>query len=168
MTLQHGVTMNMLDKQELKVFYDEHGIPSLQLENGETYHDIEINLLFPLTRRRTYVRFVDSEEDEIGIVHKMESLDEDSRAVVEQELQKTYFIPTVTKIYSIETKLGADEWKVKTEKGDRTFEVTGKRRNIRFYPDGLVVIKDIDGNRYEINSIRSLDAPSRKILEREL
>ncbi len=163
------MTMNMLDGQCIRVFTDEHGQISLEDKTeGVLYHNVEVILLFPLTKRRSYIQFSTQDEDEIGILRNMKRLDEESKAALTAELEKNYFIPSISKIHAIDTKLGADAWHVETKKGDRTFEVTGKRRNIRFYPDGLVVIKDIDGNRYEIQDISALDATSRKILEREL
>ncbi len=166
---KHQISMNMLDGECIRVFTDEHGQISLEDKTqGILYHNVEVTLLFPLTKRRSYIQFNTQDEKEIGILRNMKRLDEASRDALTAELEKNYFIPSISKIHSIETKLGADSWHVETKKGDRSFEVTGKRRNIRFYPNGLVVIKDIDGNRYEIHDIAQLDAASRRILDREL
>ena len=168
MTAKPVISMHMWDGSNLKIYEDEHGqLCVFDRTEKQNYENVEVTLLFPLTKRRSYVQF-SVDEEEVGILRNMKRLDAESKQALTTELEKTYFIPTISKIYSIETKLGSDAWHVDTARGERHFEVTGKRRNIRFYPNGLIVIKDLDGNRYEIQDMGSLDANSRKILEREL
>ena len=161
--------INLFEPSLLEVFLDEtHNMAVRNKEDGQTYEGLRVSLMFPITDRYSYVQFLDADENEIGILKDLNELDNESRSILMSEIEKTYFIPAITKILSIEAEFRADVWKVETDKGFRTFEVVGKRRNIRYVTSDHVIIKDIDGNRYEIPSVNKLDKTSKKLLQREV
>lgn len=161
--------INLFDPSLTEVFMDEMNNMTLRdKKNGETYTGLKVSLMFPLTDRNSFIQFLDAEENEIGILKNISELDDQSKSIVVSEIEKAYFIPIITKIISIEAEFGADVWKVETDKGPRIFEVVGKRRNIRYITNDQVIIKDIDGNRYEIPSVVRLSKASQKLLQREV
>jgi len=158
---------NMLDASMIEVFYDERMQIGLRdKKNGTVYTGLKVTLLFPLTDPDSFIKLSDLEDNEIGILRSLDGLDPRSRDIVQSEINKSYFVPAIEKIISIDNQFGADVWKVETDKGPRTFEVVGKR-NIRYITADHVVIRDLDGNRYEIKSVSKLDPASRKLLIRE-
>lgn len=160
---------NLLDPAAFQVFLDETQQLSIRmLDDEQLYQGVRISLLFPITDRNSYIQFTDADENEIGILRSIDQLHQESKAIVVSEINKAYFIPVITRIFEIESQFGADVWNVETEKGMREFEVVGKRRNIRYITNDHVVIKDIDGNRYEIPSVANLEPASRKMLQREV
>ncbi|HOB90914.1 MAG TPA: DUF1854 domain-containing protein [Bacillota bacterium] len=134
------------------------------LETGEEYKGIQLSLVFPLTDRRSFLRVCDSEENEIGIIRSIDSLDEESRRTVEKELERIYFIPKIVRVNRIEERYGSRTWSVETERGPRVFDVCG-RQSIRFIAPFHLLVKDIDGNRYEIPCLASLDPDSKRVLQ---
>ena len=79
-----------------------------------------------------------------------------------------YFMPNIRSILSMEEALGIETWKVVTNKGEREFQVRDPRHSVRHMPRGRVLIKDVDGNRYEVPNWRSLDRKSVSLLMRHL
>ncbi len=160
--------INIIRPEEVELFLDnEHNLGLRRRKDGITYYGLKATLLFPMTDRRSYIQLKDANDNEIGILRSFEGLDERSRGILESEIEKAYFIPAITKINSITDRFGVDIWDVETEKGPRSFEVAGKKRSIRYVTNDHIIIRDIDGNRYEIKSLNALDKASRKLIDRE-
>lgn len=172
----NNIGMNLLDPQLIKIYREPlQGLCFQDLKKDNIYHNIGISLLFPLTNKDSFIRLIDQKEREIGIIEDINQINDDSRQAINNELQRKYFIPKITKIHSIEEKFGTRCWQVETEKGDRSFEVKDKK-NIRFInttdnlqevniKEPVLFITDVDGNRYELSEISRLDRQSRKILD---
>ena len=84
--------------------------------------------------------------------------------VLEEELAKRYFLPQIRAVYDLKSHMGVMTWEVETDRGRRQFEVRG-RDNVRHLPGSRLVLRDVDGNRYEISDYRALDAKSLDLLE---
>jgi len=120
---------------------------------------------FPLTHRHTMVSLRGADGEEIGILDDVGRLDEDSRRIIRQELDRSYFMPRITDIMDLSESMNVEEWKVQTDKGPHTFLVRGARRNVRRMGRRRLVIKDVDGNRYDIPDWMSLPPYAQKLLE---
>ena len=84
-----------------------------------------------------------------------------------EELQKRYFMPKITKINSLEGHFGVTEWDVETAQGDVEFGMRS-RYDIVTLENGRVLIKDVDGNRYEIENYNKLDLKSIALLQTQI
>lgn len=158
--------LKLLKPTDIKLRQDRKD--GLTLDMGETSHPgIKATLLFPLTGRQEFIRLSDSENVELGIVRSLEALDQGSQEALNTELSKAYFIPQVTKIDKIREEYGTWHWDVATDSGNRHFEVRD-RKDVRFLDSKHVVIRDVDGNRYEILNLQNLDDESLHMLETEL
>jgi hypothetical protein len=102
---------------------------------------------------------------EIGIVQDIQKMEPQSRKIVEEELEMMYFTPKITNINSIKSERGSYKWMVETDRGEREFDVR-HREDIRILASNRVILKDVDGNRFEIPNYSRLDSRSRSILER--
>ena len=120
---------------------------------------------YPLTRPRRLISVRDESGEEIGILDRVRDLDPDSRQIVREELERSYFMPQITDVYGIREELNLVQWDVLTSKGPRSFPVRGVRRNVRKIGQRQFVIKDVDGNRYEIPDWMSLPTAAQKLLE---
>lgn len=159
----------LLDASQIEFFVDEQlQIGLRNKSDGSVVTGLRLALMFPITDRTSYIQFFDDQGQEVGILQDVNQLDKQSRTIVLSEIAKTYFIPEITRIIDISTELGADVWQVETNKGLRKFEVVGKRRNIRYITADHVMIKDLDGNRYEIPKVMNLDSSSKRLLQREV
>jgi hypothetical protein len=106
-----------------------------------------------------------SRPKEIGIVKDIKKIDSQSRKVIEEELAMMYFTPKITRIHRIKSERGSYKWVVETDKGEREFDVR-HREDIRVIESNRVVVKDVDGNRFEIPNYSRLDSRSKSTLER--
>jgi hypothetical protein len=120
---------------------------------------------FPLSHRESMVSVRDSEGEEIGILDDLHSLDDPSRAVVEYELDRTYFMPRIIDIIEIDEALNVVEWFVETNKGPRRFQAHSVQKNVRRIGHRRLVIKDVDGNRYEVQDWTVLPPAAQALLE---
>lgn len=157
--------LRQIPEDQVRIYEDDRGWLCMhRLDTGEEHRQIQLSLIFPLTDRRSFLRVCDSEEKEIGLIRSIDALDEESRQTVDRELERVYFIPRIVKVKSIEDKFGSRTWTVETERGPRVFDVQG-RESLRFIAPSHLLVKDIDGNRYEIPSLGSLDPDSKRVLE---
>ena len=76
-------------------------------------------------------------------------------------------VPKILKVLEVEEVFGMPVWRVVTDKGERTIELMS-RSDAKLLPSGKVIIRDIDGNRYEIPNYWDLDPRSRSLLDTEL
>lgn len=131
------------------------------------YSDVTVHRMFPLTHPEHLVTFCDKHGNEIGVVLDPETLDTESREVLLQEMQMAYFIPKIIRVLSIKEEYGVIRWEVETDKGKRSFEVQS-RHDIRPMGRNRFIVRDMDGNRYDIPDMSALDAESRSLLELEV
>ncbi|HHV55929.1 MAG TPA: DUF1854 domain-containing protein [Firmicutes bacterium] len=158
--------LNLLDPRA--VFFYQDPAAGLSLRYGfEEWKGVKIALAMPLTRRRQYLVLSDAEGHEIGIIKDLDELESHSRRLAEEYLARAYFIPRITRVLAIEEQFGITTWRVETDRGPRAFEVRD-RRDMRFIGRNHLVIKDVDGNRYEIEDYRALDARSTALIETQI
>jgi len=119
---------------------------------------------FPLTRPGQMVSIRDEEGDEIGILRGVGGLDPRSRRVMDEELERAYFMPRIRDILDIQEELNVVTWEVETDRGPRHFEVRNVRQNVRRMGNRRFVIRDVDGNRYEIHDWADLPPAAQRII----
>lgn len=122
---------------------------------------------FPYTAPQDIIVFMDDEGTELGWLVELDRLDAESRQALEAVLQEEYLIPRIERILTAKEEFDIITWQVVTDRGTRTIEIRG-RRNIRWIGPGRVLVKDADGNRYEIPNVEQLDPQSRDIVDAEL
>ncbi len=136
--------------------------------NGEQYKIGRIASAFPLSSVLDTVAFFNPDGEEIGCMKEGSDLDAESRDLLREELDKAYFMPRIRAILAMEEYLGIETWRVMTNKGEREFQVRDPRHSVRHLPHDRVLIKDVDGNRYEVRRWRELDRRSIYLLMRHL
>jgi hypothetical protein len=156
-----------LDPRKIKLFLDDFKDLGLTLPGGGRYGRITAARAFPLSSPEQLVVLRDQEGNEIGIIENVEQLDKQSSQALKIELEKCYFMPIITYVNNIDEAYGVPKWDVETDRGPRKFELRS-RRDARLTGYGRVLIKDIDGNRYEIPDYTQLDARSRAYVEGEV
>lgn len=121
--------------------------------------------VFPLTRPARMVALRDADGDEIGILDDVRKLDPASRGIMAEELERAYFMPAINDILDVREELRVVTWDVVTDKGPRTFQVRHVRQNVRRMGRRRLVIKDVDGNRYEIRDWLKLPPFAQKMIQ---
>ncbi|RKY04802.1 DUF1854 domain-containing protein [Candidatus Poribacteria bacterium] len=158
--------LKILEPDKVKLYRNRFGELVLEYE-GERFEDVIPLKAFPLSAPENYIALIDSEDNEIGIIEDLNSLPEESRRVLREELEERYMVPKILKVLEVEEVFGMPVWRVVTDKGERTIELMS-RSDAKLLPSGKVIIRDIDGNRYEIPNYWDLDPRSRSLLDTEL
>lgn len=131
--------------------------------DGE-FADVQLIPTFPLSQRHHMVAVLDVEGNEIALIDDVSHFDNESRRVVKDELDRSYFMPRIEDITHAEERLGVLTIETKTNRGERTVQIRNARRSIRKLPNRRVVILDVDGNRYEVKDWMELPAYGRDLL----
>jgi len=126
---------------------------------------------FPITNPNEFlsVREPDSKKmgrgKEIGMIRRLSDFDPETQSLINEELERRYFSPTILKIRSIKEKFGYTYWDAETTSGNVTFILNNPFSNIRILEDGRIFISDMDGNNFQIPDPKKLDAASYKKIE---
>ena len=151
-----------LDPGKIRVFRDPKGRPTIRIGDEEkiVYRFVRS---FPLTGASRYISVSDEEGKEMGLIRNLKELDQESWRVIEEELEKAYFMPKITKILAVKELYGGmTDFTVETDRGYKEFESHG-RSAVRWVTASRVVVTDVDGNRYEIPDLGALDSRSRSL-----
>ena len=154
----------MWKEQKISIYRDASGMLKVKLEGRGEEYPVKPIRCFPLTGADQYLGLFKMDSygttnEEVALISDFNKLDESSKKLIEEELSKTYLLTQIIKIHSIKQTgrtLGWDKvfrWYVDTDKGERTFEVKGQKDIYTLQPN-LVIIKDIEGNRFQINSAK--------------
>lgn len=158
--------LNFLDPKDLHLTYDE--FEDLTLErDGKIQRRVTAFRAFPISSRRRFVLLRDSDGKEIGIIDDAAELEPVSRQALREELEHAYFTPQIILVNSIEENYHVPRWDVGTNRGPRVFDLRSSR-DMRDLGNGRLLIRDADGNRYEIPDYRELDTVSQAIVETQL
>ncbi len=119
---------------------------------------------FPWSQPDGFISLRDKKGREIAFVERLDEFgDEQTRRLIEEELQERLFLPRIEKIDALDDQIDLFRWKVKTDAGARIF-YTRRREIPRELSIGGVIIKDIAGDCYYIPEPENLDSRSRELL----
>lgn len=151
------------------------GVVKLYAEGIGDFPKVILRRLFPLSNPTKYISVWNgdyrSEEqfgEEIGVITDLEMLDPESRQVVEEELERTYYIAKVKRIRSVKDLYGFTEWVVDTEVGERKFLTWGLHNSVIDMGERRLIIWDIDNIYYEIEDWSLFDPKSLSYIKRIL
>jgi len=135
---------------------------------GDRSEEIPVKLVWvrPISGRGREISVVGKDKKEIMLLSDSGCLDPDSRAIAEEELERRYLVPKITKVTRTESTFGNRYWDVETDRGLRRFLVTDPNVNVLWLTDDRLVIRDTFGNRYEIDSFSALDKRSKTEIEK--
>ncbi|RLI06303.1 hypothetical protein DRO22_01425 [Candidatus Bathyarchaeota archaeon] len=159
-----GFYVNILDPRKIRICRDESGRLKLIFDNDEKVLIKRVVRAFPLTMPWRYVILIDENDREVGLLRDLGDLDETSMKVLKDELERVYFIPKIKKIHRIKEEFGVLIWETETDKGPRRFEVTS-RRDVKKMGKRRIIVRDADGNLYDIPDYADLDQKSIILLE---
>lgn len=120
---------------------------------------------FPFETPDEYISVLNKDGREYAMIRNLSEMPEEAQEIIRAELDRKYLCPTVTRIKSLKEKLGYSFWEVETDKGDMNFSMHDTYRNIARVGDGMLIISDVDGNRYRIDDVAALDRKSFKKIE---
>ena len=131
---------------------------------GRRHPDVDVLRAFPVSAPAGPVAVVGDNDTELAWIESLAGVDPALRRLLEDELAKREFLPTIERIVAVSDGEPA-EWSVVTDRGPHRFTV-GHADDILRLPDGGAMITDTVGLRYTIPSIAGLDSRSRRFFER--
>ena len=161
-------TPRYFDAADLTFTRAEVGTARLEIQGEACYLRIVVRRLMPLSNPDGYISLAADEDTEIGILVNPSELAPESLKILQEELDKRYFTPTIQKIYRVKEQFGIHEWEVETGRGRITFSVRGLNQNVKQVPPARLFVTDVRGNRYDIPDYRELDAQSYQQIQRHL
>lgn len=164
-----------LNMSNSSFYLSDGNLISLKLNSEEYGNEVFERVLpiraFPITDPNEFIsiRLPDSPEKgkgpEIGMIRRLSDFDIATQKLINEELNRRYFIPVITKIYKMQEKFGYLYFDTETLSGKTSFVMNNPYANIRSFEDGRVFMYDIDGNCFEITDPNKLDKSSLKKIE---
>ena len=159
--------VQFLDPKLVKISRNQFAELEAELPDGSVHAPVEPVRTFPLTQPDQYISLLDAHKNELGLIEDINQLQKADQTLLTEELQKCYFMPRITKIHSLEGQFGVTQWEAETDSGSVFFDLRS-RNDITSLDGGRILIRDIDGNRYEIANYHQLDPKSIALLETQI
>ena len=156
------------DKENSRFSVTENGFLQMEADFGEgkkDYGRVILHRAFPFGDTDSYISVLTVDNEEICVIRSLDVLDEESAKNCLAELENKYYIPEVKKIISITSKFGYTYWMCDTPGGEISFTVADTFKSLIHIGSERIIIIDVDGGRYEIKSLESLDRKSRRLIE---
>ena len=163
---ENPFAVRFLEAKSLSLFRTDpqDAVVRLTLTGDRSWRDVRIACAFPFSDPNNYIGLRDGEDKDIGMMTTLQGLDDESRAIVEEELERRYFTPKVQRIVAVEEQFGVVTWEVETNRGARRFLVRNLRDNAFPLGPNRVMMTDTDGNRFEFPDVRSLGPKAYAVL----
>ena len=159
--------LNLLDAKAIRFHRD--AFDDLVMEQGEErFAGVQVLRGFPHSDAGRMISVRDSEGEELGIIAGLAEVDRDSGRLLEEELERVYFVPHITQVNDVVERFHVPKWNVETDRGHREFEIRSGRNDVRVLGGGRILLRDADGNHYEILDYRRLDAASQNLIESQI
>ena len=136
-------------------------------EQGVEHEGVVPVRAFPITEPAIGIALVDSGGKEVGWIDSIDSLAEETRALVISELSSREFMPCIQRICRVSSFATPSTWLVETDRGETSFVLRGEE-DIRRLMGSTLLISDSHGIQFLIRDLHALDRASRKLLDRFL
>ena len=123
---------------------------------------------FPIQAPEEGVSVLDTDGHEVAWVPDLAKLPQPAQDLLRQELARREFMPVIARIVSVSSFSTPCNWTVKTDRGDCEFVLRGDEDIRGVGADNTLLIADAHGIHYLVPDQLSLDAHSKKILDRFL
>ena len=150
-------------------FFVKNGFLALKAYiDGEekTFDRVFLHRDFPHELLWEYISVIGDEGKEVGLIYNVEDFNPDTVDLLKKEIERKYYSPVISEIQGLKERYGFSYWKVRLDDGrEQNFTMQDTFRNIVHTGEDSATIIDVDGNRYQIKSISSLDRKSYRKIE---
>jgi hypothetical protein len=153
--------------QDFVLSHDDWGRLVLNDAQGRRFIGVEPVRAFPISHPNHWISICDHEGREIIAIESPDELAPEVRRTIEEELSLREFIPIIQRIVNVSTDSFPSDWDVTTDRGAARFTVENEE-DVRRLGPSRVMITDARRLRYQVPEIGTLDAYSRRLLERFL
>ncbi len=120
---------------------------------------------FPFELPWEYISVLDIDGYELAYIRKIDDFSGEEREILVRELERKYYSPVISKIYSVKERFGFSYWDVQTSAGRLTFTLQDTFKSMIRAGGGKLFLFDVDGNRFVIEDAEKLDRRSYKKIE---
>ncbi|HCE42788.1 MAG TPA: hypothetical protein DET40_04510 [Lentisphaeria bacterium] len=165
--------MKILTKDDIRFEKSATGMLNCKLKDGTIHEHLHCVTLFPLTLHEKFISVIkelEQEIEEIGVIRGLDGFDEGQKQLVRHAIDERYFVPEILDIRKLKSKRskrghGFDEWEIETDRGRKIMYLFNPRDNMSINNAGVIMITDIEKNRYKISDLEKLPREARTILE---
>jgi hypothetical protein len=154
-----------MEIQDLNLFYEPKDRLRLTVGEERSYPTVKPAWAAPLSRPGRHLALLDGKGQEIVTISDPNTLPPASLEAVKEELHRRYLTATVSTITHAKAEFGATYWHVETDRGPRDFVTQSLQENAQWLSDNHLLLIDVDGNRFELPDIKSMDDRSRTFVE---
>ena len=154
----------LLNCGELEFAQEESGFVSLKYR-GEEYKRVILTRLIPFYSKTTYISVAYENEEkefkEIGVIKNIDDMTSEQRKLVDDYLEYKYYMPEITKIYSIKDNMrGYIIVTADTTSGKKTLRIRDWNSNFIMLSEKMLYVVDVEGNKYFSPDIYKMDKKS--------
>lgn len=167
---ENPFAIRFLDPKALRLFRTspENAIVRLTIAGDRSWREVRIARAFPVSQPDRYIGLRDGDDKDIGILTDLQGMDDESRRIIDEELERRYFTPKVEQVLSVKEEFGVVTWEVETDRGRRRFLVRNLRDNAFPLGPNRLMMTDTDGNRYEFPDVQTVGAKAYAVLVKVL
>jgi len=146
---------------------DERGILHAKLSDGSLHPGVIAVRAFPVRAPDEAISIVDGQGQEVCWIEHLQDMAPALRTNVSQALQSREFMPEIVRVEKVSSFATPSVWHVHTNRGTCDFTLKGEE-DIRRLSANTLIVADAHGVHFLIRDLPSLDAHSRKLLDRFL
>ena len=139
----------------------------LVLQSGDGPVVVRAHRAFPWTAPDRFVVLRDADGEERATIDDLSKLPARSRGATEAWLQAHTLVPKVLRVVEVRPVNAAWRFTLDTDRGERRV-LMREREDLRSLPDGRTLLRDADGQTYELAPADDYDDHSRRELDRLL
>ena len=147
--------------------HDARGRLTFTGEDGQTHENVVPVRAFPIAAPEEGIALCDPHGHELAWIDRLSELPQPLRTLIESELASREFMPVIERIVDVTSYATPSTWQVITNRGESKLILKGEE-DIRRLAAPALLIADSNGIQYLIRDRNTLDAHSRKILDRFL
>ncbi len=169
-TTQESLDLRYLEPAQVKIFRTAEGRVRATITGERSIIAPRFLRAFPLGDPDRYISLREAEPGgkEVGLLRGWKHLDRESRALLQEELERRYLYATLERIISVEQYFGVRQCVFETDRGTREVTLRDMRENIVYMGGARILLTDAEGNRYDIPDVNALDDASRARLSQLL
>jgi hypothetical protein len=161
-----ATAIRYLEANKLRLFRPAGGAHlRAEVEDELCIIEVRVRRAFPFSASKQYLSVQDASGAEIGILRDPDELDQESKQLLEDELDRRYFTPKILGIEGLRNDGGMWTFNVRTQRGQSEFYVRNWRDSSHEIAPGRFQIYSVDGQRFEIPDYEGLDARSKTLMD---
>ncbi|MBE6713437.1 MAG: DUF1854 domain-containing protein [Ruminococcaceae bacterium] len=155
----------LIDVENATFFSSPTGLLMVKIPAKDYEGRAFLALAFPFETDEEYVCVQNEDREELGMIRSLSLLSDEAASLCRAELKKKYFAPKILKIVKLTERFGSSFWDCETDYGLKKFTVKDPHRSILRLGEDRAYVVDVDGCRYEIESLKGMDKKSHSKIE---